>query len=262
MPQTTLLSRALIAACLIFAYVASAQAQSEQPPVATQQPVTPVDLAQAAEPADDGSLTAKASLLIGYNLMEQMKQQQLELDLDKILEGMRLSAADAEIPMDDEEIRSVQNAFQRVTTEKARQKMALLQEQNLVKGQEFLEANGKRPGVASLDNGVQYEVLESGAADAKTPAATDRVQVNYKGMLINNEQFDASEEGEPAEFAVSGVIRGFSSALMQMKVGDKWRIFIPAELAYGKRGSPPVIGPNETLIFEVEMLDVISQSDK
>lgn len=246
--------------CLIVIFVATAKAQTEQQPPATQQPVSPVDLAQEAPPADDGSLTDKASLLIGFNIIENMKGQSLEFNLDKLIEGMQLAAAGGELPMDQEEISSVQEAFQRAEQAKARQRMQQLQDENLAKGQEFLAANGKRPGVMSLDNGVQYEVLASGAEGAKTPAATDRVKINYKGMLINNEQFDASKEGEPAEFPVSGVIRGFSSALLKMKVGDKWKIFIPAELGYGKRGSPPRIGPNETLIFEVEMLDVIPKT--
>ena len=146
--------------------------------------------------------------------------------------------------------------------EKARQKQELLQAENLAKGQEFLEANGKRDGVKSLENGVQYEVLTAGAADAKSPTATDRVRINYQGTLINNEPFDASKEGEPAEFAVSAVVRGFAAALMEMKVGDKWRVFIPAELGFGKRGSPPRIGPNEALIFEIEMLDVIENNNQ
>jgi FKBP-type peptidyl-prolyl cis-trans isomerase FklB len=252
----------LTGCCLIVTFVATVSAQTEQQPKATQQPVAPVDLAQEAQVADDGSLTEKASLLIGFNIIENMKRNDLEFNLDKLIEGMKLSAGGGELPMDEEEIQSVQTAFQRAEAQKARQKQALLQEQNLVKGQEFLEANGKRDGVMQLDNGVQYEVLAEGEQDAKSPAATDRVKVNYSGSFINNEQFDASAEGQPAEFPVSGVIRGFSAALMKMKVGDKWRIFIPAELAYGKMGKPPRIGPNEALIFEVEMLDVISSADK
>ena len=252
--------RLLVVLCLVSAAVtANAQEGEKKAP----QQVAPVNLADAAKSAEvDGSLQAKASLLFGFNIGENIKRQGMELDIEKLIEGIKLSAEDQELPMDKEEAQSVMMAFQQVSRKKAREKQMRLAKENLARGQAFLEENGKREGVKVLDNGVQYEVLTDGEMDAKSPAPTDWVKVNYKGMLPDGTQFDASDEGEPAEFPVGGVIRGFSAALMKMKVGDKWKVVIPAEMGYGMRGSPPRIGPNETWIFEVEMVEVIEKDQE
>lgn len=119
----------------------------------------------------------------------------------------------------------------------------------------FLEENKKKDGVQVTDSGLQYQVVKSG--NGAVPKADSKVSVHYEGKLVNGEIFDSSlQRGEPATFGVSQVIPGWTEALLRMKVGDKWKLFIPAELAYGERGSPPVIGPNETLIFDVELLEV------
>ena len=119
----------------------------------------------------------------------------------------------------------------------------------------FLQENKKKEGVQTTASGLQYQVVKSGSG--ATPTADSTVSVHYEGKLINGEVFDSSiQRGEPTSFGVSQVIPGWTEALLRMKVGDKWKLFIPAELAYGERGSPPVIGPNETLIFDVELLEV------
>jgi FKBP-type peptidyl-prolyl cis-trans isomerase FklB len=119
----------------------------------------------------------------------------------------------------------------------------------------FLEENKKKEGVQVTDSGLQYKVLKSG--NGATPTADSTVSVHYEGTLPNGEVFDSSiERGQPATFGVSQVIPGWTEALMRMKVGDKWQLVIPPELAYGERGSPPRIGPNETLVFEVELLEI------
>jgi FKBP-type peptidyl-prolyl cis-trans isomerase FklB len=119
----------------------------------------------------------------------------------------------------------------------------------------FLEENKKQDGVQVLPNGLQYKVLKSGSG--ATPTADSTVTVHYEGKLTNGEIFDSSiRRGEPTSFGVSQVIPGWTQALLRMKVGDKWQLVIPPELAYGEQGSRPVIGPNETLIFEVELLEV------
>ncbi len=119
----------------------------------------------------------------------------------------------------------------------------------------FLEENKKKEGVQSTASGLQYQVLKAGSG--AVPTAQSTVSVHYEGKLINGQIFDSSiQRGQPASFGVGQVIPGWTEALMRMKVGDKWKLFIPPDLAYGERGSPPVIGPNEALIFEVELLEV------
>lgn len=126
---------------------------------------------------------------------------------------------------------------------------------NLEKANEFLKANKEKEGIVTTKSGLQYQVIKSGAG--KAPAVTSKVKVHYEGKLLDGTIFDSSiQRGEPVEFPVNQVISGWTEALQRMKVGDKWRLFIPPGLAYGENGSPPVIGPNELLTFEVELLDV------
>ncbi|MCH7990113.1 MAG: FKBP-type peptidyl-prolyl cis-trans isomerase [Planctomycetes bacterium] len=123
------------------------------------------------------------------------------------------------------------------------------------KGKDFLAANKKKKGVVTLKSGLQYLVLKQGTG--KKPKATDRVKTHYHGTLIDGTVFDSSVQREmPATFPVNGVIKGWIEALQLMNVGSKWKLFIPSELAYGKRGSPPKIAPDSVLIFEIELLGI------
>lgn len=124
------------------------------------------------------------------------------------------------------------------------------------KGEIFLKENATKEGVKTLPSGLQYKVVKEGSG--KAPKATDTVSVHYRGTLIDGKEFDSSHKrGEPAEFPVNAVIKGWTEALQLMKEGSKWMLYIPASLAYGERGTPGgPIGPNETLIFEVELLKV------
>ena len=125
-------------------------------------------------------------------------------------------------------------------------------------GEDYLAANRKREGVVSLPSGLQYEVVTAGSG--KSPAATDTVVVHYKGTLIDGKEFDSSyKRGQPATFPVNGVIKGWTEALQLMKEGAKWKLFIPADLAYGSRGAGADIGPNSALVFEVELIEVKGQ---
>ena len=128
-------------------------------------------------------------------------------------------------------------------------------EENLSQGEAFLAENGKREGVVSRPSGLQYEVIHDGSGDK--PGATDTVVTHYRGTLIDGKEFDSSHRrGEPASFPVNRVISGWTEALQLMKVGSKWKLFIPASLAYGERGAGKVIGPHATLIFEIELLEI------
>ncbi|MHB8845849.1 MAG: FKBP-type peptidyl-prolyl cis-trans isomerase [Nitrospirota bacterium] len=127
--------------------------------------------------------------------------------------------------------------------------------ENQKEGDAFLAANGKKPGVKTLASGLQYVVLREGTG--KQPAATDTVTVHYQGTLINGAEFDSSyKRGQPASFPLNQVIKGWTEGVQLMKEGAKYRFFIPPHLAYGQRGAGPVIGPNSTLIFDVELLSV------
>ena len=127
---------------------------------------------------------------------------------------------------------------------------------NLKAGQEFLEINKKRPGVVTLPSGLQYEIIKEGTG--KTPSATDQVKCHYHGTLIDGTIFDSSvQRGTPATFGVNQVIKGWVEALQLMPVGSKWKLFIPADLAYGEQGAGQSIEPNSALIFEVEVLDIV-----
>ena len=123
------------------------------------------------------------------------------------------------------------------------------------KGEAFLAENGKKEGVKTLPSGLQYKILKAG--EGKKPTETDTVEVNYRGTLLNGTEFDSSySRGQPATFQVQGIIPGWSEALKLMPVGSKWQLFVPAQLAYGARGAPPNIGPDATLIFDVELLAI------
>ncbi len=129
-------------------------------------------------------------------------------------------------------------------------------EEALEKGKKFREENAKKEGVETLDNGLQYQVLKEGSGDSPKP--TDRVEVHYRGTLIDGKEFDSSyKRGKPAQFSLQGVVPGFREAITRMKPGAKWRVVMPPELAYGKRGAGADIGPNETLIFDIELLKVL-----
>ncbi|MBW3600821.1 MAG: FKBP-type peptidyl-prolyl cis-trans isomerase, partial [Planctomycetes bacterium] len=133
-------------------------------------------------------------------------------------------------------------------------------ETNKKEGADFLAKFTKEPGVKTLPSGVAYKVLKSG--DGKSPEAADQVTVHYRGVLVDGKPFDSSyDRGEPTTFAVNEVIDGWTQALQQMKVGDKWKVVIPPELAYGETGFGPAIGPHATLVFEIELLKVESGGD-
>ncbi|NNE30319.1 MAG: FKBP-type peptidyl-prolyl cis-trans isomerase [Saprospiraceae bacterium] len=127
--------------------------------------------------------------------------------------------------------------------------------QNMDSGNEFLATNGARQEVVSLPSGLQYEIMNTG--EGAKPSATDKVTTHYHGTLIDGTVFDSSvQRGEPATFPVNGVIQGWVEALQLMNVGSKWKLFVPPHLAYGDRGAGQMIGPNSTLIFEVELLSI------
>ncbi|MDE6467761.1 MAG: FKBP-type peptidyl-prolyl cis-trans isomerase, partial [Muribaculaceae bacterium] len=153
------------------------------------------------------------------------------------------------------EAKEIINSFFTKLQEKQQAEAAAMGELNAKAGKEFLEVNGKREEVRTTASGLQYEVLEEGSG--AQPKAGDSVTVHYTGKLIDGTVFDSSvDRGEPATFGVTQVIPGWVEALQLMKAGSKWRLFIPSDLAYGPQGAGGVIGPNQTLIFDVELISV------
>jgi FKBP-type peptidyl-prolyl cis-trans isomerase FklB len=192
---------------------------------------------------------------IGLNVGRGMKEDGLEVDLDAFVQGLRDGLQAAKPRYSEEQLRDALTALQHDMQSKRQQQQNVAGDKNQRDGQTFLAANKNKPGVKSTASGLQYQVIRSGAG--AMPKATDTVRVHYEGTLLDGTVFDSSiKRKEPAEFPVNGVIPGWTEALQLMKVGDKWRLFIPSELAYGPRGAGGVIGPNSVLVFEVELLEV------
>ncbi|KAF7785985.1 FKBP-type peptidyl-prolyl cis-trans isomerase FklB [Pseudoalteromonas rubra] len=195
----------------------------------------------------------KASYGIGLQMGEQLKSNPFEgLNLNSVFEGMKDAYAGEAFRV---EIPEIQAAFEKINAEiqKRREEEAKVL---AAEGTAFLEENAKRAEITVTESGLQYEVIEAGEGDK--PAADSTVRVHYHGTLINGTVFDSSyERGQPAEFPVNGVIKGWTEALQLMPVGSKWRLYVPHDLAYGERGAGASIAPFSTLIFDVELLEVL-----
>ncbi len=201
----------------------------------------------------------KVSYSIGMDVGNNLKRQSIDVDVDLLARGMKDALAGGGTLLSPEEARETLMALQQELREKALERRKQDAERNRKEGEVFLAENGKKEGVVSLPSGLQYKILRSG--DGSSPKATDTVETNYRGTLIDGTEFDSSyKRGQPAVFPVNGVIAGWTEALQLMKVGDKWQLFIPSDLAYGERGAGP-IEPNATLVFEVELLSITSEPE-
>ncbi len=198
---------------------------------------------------------SRVSYSIGLSIGQDFKRQDLDLDIDVLSAGIRDALSDAKPKLSQEEIQETLVAFKQEMGARQAAKHKAMAEKNLKEGEAFLAANAKKEGVKTLASGLQYQIIEKGTG--KTPTKDNSVTVDYKGTLIDGTVFDSSyDRGQPATFGVSGVIAGWTEALQLMKEGAKWRLFIPAKLAYGEKGAGAVIGPNSTLIFDVELKKV------
>jgi FKBP-type peptidyl-prolyl cis-trans isomerase FklB len=201
------------------------------------------------------SVKDKVSYGIGLNIGKDFKEQGIDIDVNLLARGIKDSLAGSEPALTEPQMKEAFEAFQKEVVAKQEVKAKESADKNLKAGEAFLAENAKKEGVVTLPSGLQYKVIEEGSG--KTPKASDTVTVNYRGTLIDGKEFDSSyKRGEPATFPVSGVIAGWTEALQLMKEGAKWQLVIPPGLAYGEKGAGPVIGPNSTLVFEVELIKV------
>ena len=207
--------------------------------------------ALAADVAKIETDKQKLSYAFGYNVGQKIKQEIADLDEAAFGQAIHDAMTETASRLSSAETQTIVADFQK----KRQEEIQKAGEKNLKDGKEFLAANKKKKGVITLPSGLQYKILKS--AKGEKPTATDSVVAHYRGTLINGKEFDSSiTRGEPATFPVAGVIPGWQEVLPLMPMGSKWQVFIPSELAYGARGPGGLIGPNETLIFEIELLKI------
>lgn len=241
---------ALFAAAL---FAASGALFAQDKPAQPAQP-------QAAQPAEPGrpkpeALQDKASYIIGLNLGQSLKTQEVPCTPDLLIQGLRDGLAGANPLLTPEEIQAAMQEFQGQMMAQQQAKRQADSEKNLKASQAFLDQNKARKEVKTTASGLQYEVIKEGSGEAPKP--TDQVTVNYRGTLPDGKVFDSSyDRGEPATFPVNGVIPGWVEALQLMKPGSKYKIYLPPALAYGENGAGGDIGPNQALVFEVEMISI------
>lgn len=225
-------------------------------PNASKAPATKTSQAPAAQGASAlQTQKEKASYALGMNIASGLKKQLVDVDPDSLARGLKDELAGGKTLLTVEEAQAALTELQNEVRKKQEEEMQRVGEANMKQGADFLAANKTKEGVVTLASGLQYKILTAGTGPK--PSASDTVVCNYRGTLIDGTEFDSSyKRGQPASFPVGGVIRGWTEALQLMPVGSKWQLFVPSDLAYGPRGAGGVIGPNATLIFEVELLSI------
>ena len=197
----------------------------------------------------------KVSYAIGLDIGKSMKRQEMEVDTAVVARGMKDALSGTNPLLTEDEAKQVMTTFRAEAQTKRAAKRKEQAEKNKTEGAAFLAQNKGKEGVHSLPSGLQYKVLTAGKGEK--PKTTDTVVTHYRGTLIDGTEFDSSyKRGQPATFPVTGVIKGWTEALQLMEVGSKWQLFIPSELAYGENGAGANIGPNATLLFDIELLSI------
>jgi UDP-GlcNAc:undecaprenyl-phosphate/decaprenyl-phosphate GlcNAc-1-phosphate transferase len=213
------------------------------------------DLNDSEKAPDLKTLQDRINYAIGVNLIENIKKQGIEIDLNLVMKGMQDAFAGRKLPLTDEELRQCISYYQTAARQNQSKSWATASDNNRKAEEAFLSENRKKDGVVTLPSGLQYRIIKAG--EGKKPADDDSVACNYRGILINGIEFDSSfRTGHPATLKLSSVMPGWREALKLMPVGSTWQVFVPSQLAYGGRGLAPSIGPNATLIFEVELIAI------
>ncbi|MEO6182687.1 MAG: FKBP-type peptidyl-prolyl cis-trans isomerase [Verrucomicrobiota bacterium] len=200
----------------------------------------------------------KVSYSLGLEIGSGMKQQKLDINPDFVIEGFRDGLAAKKPRLTEEERQKVMAEFEKSFADRMAAEAKVLPEKNKKEGDTFLAENIKKDGVKTLPSGLQYKVIKEGTGPI--PKSEDKVTTHYRGTLIDGTEFDSSySRNEPSSFGVQQVIKGWQEALQLMKVGSKWQLFVPSNLAYGENGSGKQIGPNATLIFDIELISIDKQ---
>lgn len=200
--------------------------------------------------------TEKQSYTIGLDIGREVKRFPIEIDIDSVILGIMDKYNDKELRLSSKEISEIQMNVQKKMKELNKKRFEELAKKNEETGEKFLKENKKKEGIKTLKSGLQYLIIKKG--NGKKPKLEDTISINYRGTTITGKEFDSSyRRGEPDTFPLKGLIKGWVEALQLMPVGSKWKLFIPSDLAYGERGYGREIGPNETLIFEVELILIV-----
>jgi FKBP-type peptidyl-prolyl cis-trans isomerase FklB len=212
-------------------------------------------LSYGAEESKFTTQKERISYAIGVQMGNNMKKQGVELDPDIMSRGLKDAFSGGKLLMTEEEMAEAKAAFEKEIADKLREVLKQVAEKNKKEGEAFLRENKKKEGVVALPDGLQYRIIKKGKGP--TPKIADTVTANYKGTRVDGTEFDSTyKRGKPVTFPVNGVIKGWTEALQLMKVGSKWQLFIPPELAYGEHAAGPLIGPYSTLVFEMELLSI------
>lgn len=280
MQKPFILAFTILAASGVFVDYAQAQqtpASNPQQPPANSPPQSSASAPKKTPAAKPGQTPAKktpaplalktqkdkVSYAIGMSegkrLKQGLKQSDVDVDTAILLRAIKDVLSDGKLLLTDQEAQTTLTTLQADLRKAQELKMQQLADTNKKESDAFLAANKTKEGVVTLTSGLQYKILQEGTGPK--PAATDMVTVNYRGTLLNGTEFDSSyKRGQPATFNVGQIIKGWTEALELMPVGSKWQLFIPPDLAYGPSGRPPVIGPNSTLVFEVELISIQPQA--
>jgi FKBP-type peptidyl-prolyl cis-trans isomerase FklB len=212
-----------------------------------------VSFSEAQKKTELKTQKQKASYGIGLDIGKNFKQEFPEVDVEAMVLGFRDALSGTKQAVDEKELTQVMTEFQKEMMAKRADRMAAVGEKNKKEGEAFLAENKKKEGVVTLPSGLQYKIIKAGTGPK--PKKENTVKCNYRGTLLDGKEFDSSyKRGEPTEFSLVQVIPGWTEALLLMPTGSKWELYIPANLGWGERGTGADIGPNATVIFEIELL--------